>query len=82
MFFLIYHKFLYSISKVKMPIYTTGSGIYDRKVIEFFIKIKDPYPYLRGLAAEMEDEIKLIKFINVVPVKMLLEHLFPKIHKC
>ena len=58
----IYHKFLYSISKVKMPIYTTGSGIYDRKVIEFFKKIKDPYPYMRGLAAEMEDEIKLIKF--------------------
>ena len=58
----IYHKFLYSISKVKMPIYTTGSGIYDRKVIEFFKKIKDPYPYIRGLAAEMEDEIKLIKF--------------------
>ncbi len=57
-----YHKFLHTISKVKMPIYTTGSGIYDKKVIEFFKKIRDPYPYIRGLAAEMEEEISLIQF--------------------
>tara|TARA_B100001175_G_scaffold312729_1_gene319211 strand:- start:93 stop:1031 length:939 start_codon:yes stop_codon:yes gene_type:complete len=58
----IYHKLLNSISKVKMPLYTTGSGIYDKKVIDFFKSIKDPYPYIRGLAAEIEEDIKLIKF--------------------
>ena len=58
----IYHKVLHSISKVKMPIYTTGSGIYDKKVIEFFKSINDPYPYIKGLAAEMDDEINLIQF--------------------
>tara|TARA_Y100001970_G_C14239495_1_gene863995 strand:- start:2580 stop:3515 length:936 start_codon:yes stop_codon:yes gene_type:complete len=58
----IYHKILNSISKVNMPLYTTGSGIYDKKVIDFFKSIKDPYPYIRGLAAEIEEDIKLIQF--------------------
>jgi len=58
----IYHKILNSISKVNMPIYTTGSGIYDKKVINFFKSIKDPYPYIRGLAAEMDENISLIQF--------------------
>ena len=58
----IYHKVLHTIAKVKMPIYTTGSGIYDKKIINLFKKINDPYPYLRGLAAEVEGEIKLIQF--------------------
>ena len=58
----IYHKLLQSISKVKMPLYTTGSGIYDKKIIDFFKKINDPYPYLKGLAAEVEEEINLIQF--------------------
>ena len=58
----IYNKILNSISKVNMPLYTTGSGIYDKKVIDFFKSIKDPYPYIRGLAAEIEEDIKLIKF--------------------
>ena len=58
----IYHKLLHSISKVKMPLYTTGSGIYDKKIINLFKKINDPYPYLKGLAAEVEEEINLIQF--------------------
>jgi len=58
----IYHKILNSISKVNMPLYTTGSGIYDKKVIDFFKSVKDPYPYIRGLAAEIEEDIKLIQF--------------------
>ena len=58
----IYHKILNAISKVNMPIYTTGSGIYDKKVINFFKSVKDPYPYLRGLAAEIDEDISLIQF--------------------
>ena len=51
----IYHKTLNIISKVNMPIYTTGSGIYDKKVI-------DSHPYIRGLAAELDEDISLIQF--------------------
>jgi glycosyltransferase involved in cell wall biosynthesis len=59
---IFYHKILNIISKINMPVYTTGSGIYDEKVINFFRSVKDPYPYIRGLAAEIEEDIKLIKF--------------------
>ncbi len=58
----IYHRVLNLISKVNMPIYTTGSGIYDKKVISFFKSVNDPYPYIRGLAAEFDENINLIKF--------------------
>ena len=57
-----FHKLLFIISKVKMPLYTSGSGIYDRKLIEVFREINDPYPFLKGLAAEIEEEINLIQF--------------------
>tara|TARA_Y100001970_G_C14251523_1_gene872249 strand:- start:2906 stop:3841 length:936 start_codon:yes stop_codon:yes gene_type:complete len=57
-----YYKLLNSISSVNLPLYTTGSGIYDQKIIEQLRKIKDPYPYLRGLVAEIEDEINFIQF--------------------
>ena len=58
----IHHNLLHSISEVKMPLYTTGSGIFDKKIINLFRKIKDPYPHIKGLAGEVEDEINLIQF--------------------
>ncbi len=57
-----YYKLLNAISSVNLPLNTTGSGIYDQKIIEQLRKIKDPYPYLRGLVAEIEDEINFIQF--------------------
>ena len=39
-----------------------GSGLYDKKVIEYLKSLKDPYPYLRGLIFEIGFDIKLIKF--------------------
>ena len=57
-----YYKLIHSISNVKLPLYTTGSGLYDREIIEIFREINDPYPYHRGLVAEIEDEINFIQF--------------------
>lgn len=41
---------------------TTGAGIFDKSVIEKLKKIKDPYPYFRGLILELGFPIELIKF--------------------
>ena len=57
-----YYKVLNASSSVNLPINTTGSGIYDKKIIEQLRKIKDPYPYLRGLVAEIEGDINFIQF--------------------
>ncbi len=42
----------------------TGFGLYDRKVIDFFRKTEDPYPYFRGLLTEFGFERVEIPFIQ------------------
>ncbi len=57
-----YYEFINKISDVRVPMHVTGSGIYDKKIIDEYRKIKDPYPYHRGLIAEIEDEIEFLDF--------------------
>lgn len=57
-----FYKFISKISETKLIKNTTGSGIYDRKIISNLKKIKDPYPYFRGLVTELTDSIDTIEF--------------------
>jgi glycosyltransferase involved in cell wall biosynthesis len=41
---------------------TTGAGIFDKIVIDKLKKIRDPYPYFRGLILELGFPIELINF--------------------
>ena len=45
----LFYNFLNKISEFELPKNTTGSGIFDKTVIEKLKKINDPYPYFRGL---------------------------------
>lgn len=58
----IYYRILANISINKITVDTTGSGLYDKSVIETFRSIKDPLPYLRGLVSEIEGDIELLGF--------------------
>ena len=58
----LFYNFLNKISDFKLTKNTTGSGIFDKSVIEKLKKINDPYPYFRGLIAELGEEIETIKF--------------------
>ena len=58
----LYYKLLSSTANIKLPENTTGSGLYDRKVVNLLKTIKDPIPYLRGLVAELEGDIQFLKF--------------------
>ena len=58
----IFYKFLNRISETKLTENTTGSGIFDKSVINQLKKINDPYPYLRGLLNELSDEISVVEF--------------------
>ena len=40
----------------------TGSGLFDRKVLEFFKSVDDPYPYFRGLVCEAGFEREYLQF--------------------
>ena len=58
----LFYKFLNRISDTDLTMNTTGSGIFDRSIIEKLKKINDPYPYFRGLISELGEEISTIQF--------------------
>lgn len=58
----IFYKIIKLISETKLTEKTTGSGIFDKKIIEELRKINDPYPYFRGLITEITDNIDTLEF--------------------
>ena len=58
----LFYKFLNKISDIKLTNNTTGSGIFDKSVIDKIKNIADPYPYFRGLINEIGEEVKTITF--------------------
>lgn len=57
-----YYKLLDSISEIDVVIDATGFGLYDREVLSHLRNINDPYPFLRGLVAELGYETKEVIF--------------------
>ena len=60
----LYYKILRSLSDVELIEHFTGFGLYDRKVIEILQNLNDPYPYFRGLIADIGFPIAKIEFIQ------------------
>ena len=48
-----YYQLLKNVSSIEMVEHFTGFGLYDRKVIEMVRKVADPYPFFRGMIAEI-----------------------------
>lgn len=49
----LYYATIGRIADIRLIPHYTGFGLYDREVIESFRRIDDPYPYFRGLVADM-----------------------------
>jgi polyisoprenyl-phosphate glycosyltransferase len=58
----LYYKTLAILSDVKLVTHFTGFGLYDRQVIEILRKLNDPYPYFRGLIADIGFSPAIIEF--------------------
>jgi glycosyltransferase involved in cell wall biosynthesis len=58
----LYYKTLRSLSDVELIEHFTGFGLYDQKVIEILRNLDDPYPYFRGLIADIGFPIARIEF--------------------
>lgn len=58
----LYYRLLNAISDVELVRDATGFGIYDHVVLDHVRKIKDPYPYFRGMICELGYPIKTITF--------------------
>jgi glycosyltransferase involved in cell wall biosynthesis len=48
-----YYRIVDKLADVELLENVTGFGLYDRKVIESFRRLNDPYPYVRGLISEL-----------------------------
>ena len=57
-----YYRFISKISEVPLVQNATGTGLFDRAVIEILREIKDPYPYFRGLLCEIGFPIATVPF--------------------
>ncbi|MBV8515766.1 MAG: glycosyltransferase family 2 protein [Acidobacteria bacterium] len=57
-----YYEFLNRIANVKLVKNFTGFGLYDRAVIEALRTLDEPYPYFRGLVADLGYEAATIDF--------------------
>ncbi len=58
----IYYRILHSLSDVDLIEHYTGFGLYDQQVVQTLRQFNDPYPYFRGLIAEIGFPIARIEF--------------------
>jgi glycosyltransferase involved in cell wall biosynthesis len=57
-----YYALVRKLADVQLLDHVTGFGIYDRKVIEMFRQVDDPYPYSRGLISDLGYDIARIPY--------------------
>jgi hypothetical protein len=57
-----YYRLVNQLSSIETFENFTGFGLYDRRVIEIIKSFKDPYPYFRGMIAEIGLPYKTIPF--------------------
>lgn len=58
----VYYKTIGRISDVPLVPNATGSGLFDRAVLDILRELKDPYPYFRGLVCEIGYPIATVPF--------------------
>jgi glycosyltransferase involved in cell wall biosynthesis len=58
----LYYEFLRKLSDVELVSHFTGFGLYDRQVVEILRSLEDPYPYFRGLIADIGFEPAIIEY--------------------
>lgn len=59
-----YYRVLARLSETELVENFTGFGLYDRKIIEVLKSLDDPYPYFRGLIAEIGFESAKIEYVQ------------------
>jgi len=58
----LYYRLLRRLSDIELVEHFTGFGLYDRRVVDVLRTIEDPYPYFRGLIADLGFRSKKIPF--------------------
>ncbi len=59
-----YYKILEQLSDIRLIPHFNGFGMYDRQVVANYQNLHDPYPYFRGLIADMGFETTRVEFFQ------------------
>lgn len=59
-----YYRMLRRLSDVELVEHFTGFGLYDRVVVDAFRSIGDPYPYFRGLVADLGFDSARVEYLQ------------------
>lgn len=59
-----YYRFLSKMSDVPLIENFSGFGLYDQKVIEILRQLNDPYPYVRGLIADVGFPAARVEYVQ------------------
>jgi polyisoprenyl-phosphate glycosyltransferase len=62
----LYYRTLRRLSDVNLVENFTGFGLYDREVVEVLRRLDDPYPYFRGLLADLGYPAARIEYVQPV----------------
>jgi glycosyltransferase involved in cell wall biosynthesis len=58
----MYYRLLRKLSDVELIEHYTGFGLYDKQIIKILNQLDDPYPYFRGIIADLGFPIARIEF--------------------
>lgn len=72
----LYYELLYKVSEVRTFKNVTGFGLYDKKVMDAIKSMKDPYPFFRGMLAEVGFNVKQIPYNQPVRVRGVTKNNF------
>lgn len=72
----LYYKTVNKLSNINLIDNFTGFGLYDREVIDHLKEINDPYPYFRGLVAEIGLKIYQIPYDQPIRVRGITKNNF------
>lgn len=62
----LYYRTIGKIAEVRLIQNFTGFGLYDRTVVDYLRRIDDPYPYFRGIIAEIGFDYATIPYVQPV----------------
>ena len=60
----LYYRALRRLSDIELIEHFTGFGLYDRRVVEVLRTLDDPYPYFRGMIADLGFRSAQVRFLQ------------------
>lgn len=72
----MYYRLARKMADVQLLEHFTGFGMYDRQVVDILRRLDDPYPYFRGLIAEIGFEVARIPFEQPARVRGITKNNF------